>query len=42
MPANAIEPTVTQVLANPYWNPRSLEAEALRELLRRAARSEEA
>lgn len=36
MPESGIEEAVRRTMADPYWNPRPLEAEALRELLARA------
>ncbi len=36
LPREGIEETVRLALANPYWNPRALEADALRDLLARA------
>ena len=36
MPPDGIDRTVELALRDPYWNPRPLEAEGLRDLLRRA------
>ncbi|MHA6645432.1 maleylacetate reductase [Mesorhizobium sp. A623] len=36
MPEDGIGPAVEEALANPYWNPRPLEAHGLRHLLERA------
>ena len=36
MPESGIEEAVRRTMADPYWNPRPLEAEALRELLAKA------
>ena len=40
MKEEGIEPALTQALATPYWNPRPLEKEDLRNLLLRAFRGE--
>ena len=36
MPENGIEPATELAMKNPYWNPRPLEQDAIRDLLRRA------
>jgi maleylacetate reductase len=36
MPETGIEKAVLEVTQNPYWNPRELERESIRELIRRA------
>ena len=36
MPADGIEPAVRAAMAAPYWNPRPIEEDGLRDLLTRA------
>jgi alcohol dehydrogenase class IV len=40
MPDNSIESVVEQATANPYWNPRPLEKDALTALIGRAFRGD--